>query len=868
MADGPLMQQYRQMKEQYPDMVLFFRLGDFYEMFDDDAIEVSALLNLTLTHRATSPMCGIPYHAAKNYIKRLLDAGKKIAICEQTELSTSSKSLAKREVVRIVTPATVVDEDLLDDRSFNYIVCIFQYSCAFCDVSTGDFHLRSIEKDNRIQSIRSILEQISPKEILVCEDEYFLDLAFKAAIDDFHAMVTKLPSWYFAIKNCFKLLCEQADVSSLASYGLSSNDKLLGPAGALLRYIKETSKSSVEHLTNYKVDSESSYVFMDESSRRNLELFANLFDGSSRYSLFDTINRTKTSGGSRLLKNWISFPLRNLEEIEERQKWVTFLFENSSELSRVRASISSSMDLNRLTTRVLLKRAVPHDLVAIKQSIGSFFDLVSQNYDRYSNLFEKNLTNETLSSCASLMKVIHEAINEQCLGQFAEGQVILPGYDAALDEKRALKDHGDVVLKNYLEKVKSETDLTIIKLGYNRILGYFLEVPKGQVNKVPSYFYRKQTLVNGERFTTDELIKYEKEILSASATAEEREKELFNDLLSQVLNLNAPLNAIGHFMSTIDVFQSLATLAVDSSFVLPHMTLDDVLEIKEGRHPVVEKQLGPGKFVANDLDMSCRFALITGPNMAGKSTFLRQNALIILLSHIGSYVPASYAKIGLVDKIFCRVGAMDNLARGESTFLLEMQETAFILRCCTPKSFVIVDEIGRGTSTQDGMSIAYAVMKDLMKKSPKTLFATHYHELTMIDTTGLRLLTLDVKEENGNVIFLRKVKDGIANSSYGIYVAKMAGIPTSVIKDAKSFQNRHFADYSMGQQASLFTIENSSNDVLPSSLDNSVLSSKTLEIIHELEGLDLDQLTPMQALIMLSSLKEKAQDIESSTKEM
>lgn len=860
MADGPLMRQYRQMKEQYPDMVLFFRLGDFYEMFDDDALEVSALLNLTLTHRVDSPMCGIPYHAAKNYLKRLLDAGKKVAICEQTELSTSSKTLAKREVVRIVTPATVVDEDLLDDRSFNYIVCVFQCSCAFCDVSTGDFHLRSIQKENRIQGIRAVLEQIAPREILVCEDEYFLDSAFKSAVDDFHAMVTKLPSWYFATKSCFKLLCEQAGVNSLAAYGLAPNDKLLGPAGALLRYVKETSKSSVGHLTDYKVDSEDSYVFMDESSRRNLELFANLFDGSSRYSLFDTINRTKTSGGSRLLKSWMSFPLRNLEKIKTRQQWVGTLYRNPDELARVRGAISSSMDMNRLATRVLLKRAVPHDLVAIKQTIGSFFDLVSQNYESYSQLFEQNLTQEALSSCADLMKVIHDAINEECLGQFAEGQVILPGYDEVLDEKRAMKDHGDEVLKGYLEKVKAETGLTIVKLGYNRIIGYFLEVPKGQVSRVPASFYRKQTLVNGERFTSDELIMYEKEMLTASATAEEREKELYNDLLGRILDLSPCLNAIGHFMNTVDVYQSLATLAVDSSFTCPDVTEDDVLEIKDGRHPVVERQLGPGKFVANGLDMSVRFCLITGPNMAGKSTFLRQNALIILLAHIGSFVPASYARIGLVDRIFCRVGAMDNLARGESTFLLEMQEAAFILRSCTPRSFVIVDEIGRGTSTQDGMSIAYAVMKDLMKKGPKTLFATHYHELTMIDTSGIRLLTLEVDEKDGDVVFLRKVKEGVANSSYGIHVAKMAGVPGPVIKDAKSFQSRHFADYSMGQ-ASLFT----SNDYDDANEDErTVEASKALALAKEISYVDLDRCTPMQALIILSQLKEKAMEVDAA----
>ena len=848
MADTPLMKQYREVKSQYADMVLFFRLGDFYEMFDEDAKEVSALLNLTLTHRGDSPMCGIPYHAAKNYIKRLLDCGKKIAICEQMELPENSKALARREVIRIVTPATVVDEDFLDDKSFNYIICFFQHALAFCDVSTGDFHIRALDAKNKAQSVRAALQQISPREILVCEDEYFLDFDFKSIIDSYPAMVTKLAPWYFTQKGCYKILCEQAKVKSLASYGLKDNDRLVCPAGALIRYITETSKSSVSHLTDYKVDSEESFVGMDESSRKNLELFSNLYDGSSRYSLFECINRTRTSGGSRLLKNWISFPLRDLNQISFRQQWVRFFVDFPSELSRVREALGTAMDLNRLVTRVMLKRAVPHDLVGIKQTIGSFFNLVSANPEKYFSLLETSLDQDALSECADLMQRIDRAINDQCLGQFQEGQVILDGYSELLDQRRALRDHSDEILKSYLDKVKAESGLSILKLGYNRVFGYYLEIPKGQVAKAPAYFYRKQTLVNGERFTTDELMQYEKDILQANAQAETLEKQLYEEILAEVLKIDAHLNSIGHFLNTIDVFQALATLAVDSSYVCPEMTEEDVLEIHDGRHPVVERQLGPGKFVSNSLDMSIRFSLITGPNMAGKSTYLRQNALIILLAHMGSFVPASSARIGIVDKIFCRVGAMDNLARGESTFLVEMQEAAFILRNCTQRSFVIVDEIGRGTSTQDGMSIAYAIMKSLIEKGAKTLFATHYHELTMLDTTGIRLLTLDVREEKGSVTFLRKVKDGVANSSYGIHVARMAGVPATVVRDAKSFQGRHFADYSMSQ-GSLFTSDADYDE--PSQTEDS-------EVIKELRAINLDEMTPMQALILLSKLKEKA----------
>jgi DNA mismatch repair protein MutS len=666
-------------------------------------------------------------------------------------------------------------------------------------------------------------------------------------------MVTKLAPWYFTQKACWKLLCDQAKVKSLAAYGLRDNDRLVCPAGALIRYITETSKTSVSHLTDYRVDHEEAFVSMDESTRRNLELFNNLYDGSVRYSLFEAVNRTLTSGGSRLLKNWIAFPLHDIDQIKFRQDWIRFLATDSVELARVRDALGGAMDLNRLVTRVMLKRCVPHDLVGIKQTIGSFFSLISANTEHYMSLLETSMDQDALSACAALMQRIDRAVNDQCLGQFQEGQVILPGYDEDLDQKRQLRDHSDVILKDYLEKAKADSGLTILKLGYNRIFGYYLEVPKGQVAKVPDYFYRKQTLVNGERFTTDALMQYEKEIMQANALAEEREHRLYDEILSNVLELDAYLNSIGHFLNCTDVYQGLATLAVDSNYVCPEITDDDVLEIRDGRHPVVERQMGPGKFVANGLDMSTRFCLITGPNMAGKSTYLRQNALMILLAHTGSFVPASYARIGLVDKIFCRVGATDNLARGESTFLVEMQEAAFILRSCTSRSFVIVDEIGRGTSTQDGMSIAYAIMRSLIEKGAKTLFATHYHELTMLDTSGIRLLTLDVREDKGSVTFLRKVKDGVANSSYGIHVAKMAGVPASVVRDARAFQNRHFADYTMSQ-GSLFT---SDAPVVCDDETNAVDS----ELVRKLRDLNLDECTPMQALILLSKLKEEAENL-------
>lgn len=857
MADTPLMKQYREMKADYADTVLFFRLGDFYEMFDDDAVEVSSLLNLTLTHKGDDPMCGIPYHAARNYIKRLLDLGKKIAVCEQTELPQNGKNLAKREVVRIITPATVVDEDYLGGFDFNYVLSVFRTDCAWCDISTGEFKIRSLEKTARIQDIQTVIEMLRPKEILVCDDEYFLDSAFKEAVDSSGAMITKLAPWYFNIKNGYKLLCDIAGVANLSSFGLESSDKGIGPAAALMKYVQETSKASVRHLANYKVEQDARYVGLDMSTRRNLELFNNLHDGSARYSLFSSINKCRTYGGTRLLKTWISLPLRSLSQIEERQKNVKFFYDNKDELDRVKDLISGAMDLNRITTRVFLNRAVPHDLTGLSQAVRTFVQIVSANPEHYSLLFETPLSDkEAFEGAIELASEIERAIEPSFLGQFNAGEVILRGYDEELDRLRDLQSHSDSLLKDYLEEEKAASGITILKLGYNRVFGYYLEVPNGQLSKVPEHFIRRQTLVNGERFTTPKLKDYEYEILRSSDQAARLEEQLFKNLVQKASKLSVVLNSMGNFMNLVDVYQGLAVLAIERNYVCPQLTADDVLQIKDGRHPVVEQVLGPGKFVPNGLDLDTRFALITGPNMAGKSTYLRQNALIILLAHTGSFVPASFAKIGLVDRIFCRVGASDNLSGGESTFLVEMQETAYILRNCTRSSFVIVDEIGRGTSTQDGMSIAWAVMRDLISKGCRTLFATHYHELTMVDTQGIRLLTLDVQENGNNIVFLRRVKEGVANSSYGIHVARMAGVPTSVVKDARSFQSRHFADYGSEQTGSLFT--GNGEDQAPVSYINPAV----LEIVEKIKNADPDSMTPLQAMLFLSKLKEDATALE------
>ncbi len=857
----PMMQQYLSIKEEHQDMVLFFRLGDFYEMFMEDAKEVSRLLNLTLTQRGGKPMCGIPYHAARNYIKRLLDEGKKIAICEQVELPQDGKTLAKREVVQVITPATVVDDDFLDSGSNSFLLALclnggYPVAC-YADISTGEFFLRRLDDADKDISIRTLIAQILPKEILVDEDEYYMDSSYQELISSSHAMVTKLPSWYFSITDGKNLLCEQAQTASLFGFGILDDEPSLRSAGALMRYLKDTAKSAMYQVKDYHLLNESQYLGIDESSRRNLEIITNLHDGTSHCTLFESVDRTRTAAGARLLKSWLSNPLRDLAAIDLRQQWVSSFFDDPTELSRVRDILTGTLDMVRLTTRVAMHRSQPHDLVAIKETAMAFFALVGDDLHRYGSILQPHVDDAQLQAVVQLAALVDSAIDCNCLGPFEEGRVILNGYDSQLDALRAVKDGGTNLLQEYLQRVKEQTGIPTIKLSYNKIIGHFLEVSKAQADKVPPTFARRQTLVNAERYTTDELLECETKMLRSASEAERRERALYDALVEQTLQCLQSLVAVGNFLAEIDVYQSMASVAKQRGYVRPVVDDSDVLLISGGRHPVVEAQLHVNEFVPNDLNIeqaSGRFSLITGPNMAGKSTYLRQNALIVLLAQAGSFIPADSARIGVVDKLFCRVGASDNLARGESTFLVEMQEAAYIVRNATRRSLVIMDEIGRGTSTQDGMSIAYAVMRNLIELGPKTLFATHYHELTMLDTTGITLLTLSVTEKRNTVIFRRKIQQGVANSSYGLHVAKMAGMPASVLKEAALFQKRHFADYALGGGAQLELFLNEETQHAP-------LDDGSRDLLLSISEFDIDGCTPIQALMELGRLKTEAQKI-------
>ena len=838
----PMVRQYIEIKKEHQDKVLFFRLGDFYEMFNDDAVEVSKLLNLTLTHRGTMPMCGIPYHAAKNYLKRLLDYGKKVAVCEQFLDPNEKNKLAKREVTQVYTPATVVDDEYLDSLSSSFVSAINVEKrgvhIAWSDISTGEFYIRTLPLEKDFSRLDSILYEISPKEILVPDDLYFSNKEFKRVVDSTSSIVSKLPTWYFSLKEGRKQTERQFSSNALRLLEIDEKDPILTSIGALLSYLGDTAKADLPQLKGIERIGDESYMFLNSATIRNLELLSSITEGGQKYSLFYTINRTLTPGGGRFLKWALLHPLVDISKILQRQEWVDRFYSDGEELSALRNNLKQTSDLERLGVKVGMKRATPRDLIAISESTATFIDMVGEKND-YLSVADQG-TDYDWNSLLDFSTECLKAINRDCTNINNEGTIINDGYDEELDSLRSLSGGGSKELDEYLEKIKEETGITTLKCSENRIIGCYLEVSKGQLDKVPPYFIRRQTLVGGERFSTPELNAIQDRIYSSKEEAAKRERAIYSKFVDQAYNLRTDIEGMGKVISMLDFYSSLSYLAKECNWVKPVMVENGEVDIKDGRHPVVESNTE--RYVPNSFSTNkSRFSLITGPNMAGKSTYLREIALIVLLSHIGSFVPATNATIPITDKIFCRVGASDNLSKGESTFLIEMSESAQILRSITDKSLVIMDEIGRGTSTQDGMSIAYAIMEYLKKSGAVTLFATHYHELTMLDTSDIALLHMDVKEEKGSVIFLRKAVEGVAASSYGIHVAKLAGMPRSVVNEALSFQKKHFEDYSsFSEQGSLF-----SQDV------EIVDTGAEKECADAILDFDLDQSTTLDALILI-----------------
>ena len=866
----PMMQQYLSIKAQYKDTVLFFRLGDFYEMFNDDAIEVSKLLNLTLTQRTGSPMCGIPYHASRIYIARLLRAGKRIAICEQVS-DVVPGELTERKIVEVITPGTATGEDFLEQGQNNYLAAVYctpkEITCgevtdvfvgfSYIDVSTGEFFATSFPRSAFAAQFKKELGRVQPREILIQMSLADSVPVLKSLCGEYPQMLQNLyPDWHFSAASAEKRLCACFGTETLKSFSLTRSSPELPPAGLLLQYLDQTTGAALPHITGIRVYRDSDFVMMDDATRKNLELLQNLHDNTSAFTLFETVNYTKTAMGTRLLRQWLYHPLRTAEEINARLDKTALLFRNEKALAAVRNTLAAVLDIHRLTGRIAMQRAHGKDLLAIKQSLKACIELA--RLSKAGGLFFLQLPQKLHDDMERLYTLLDNSIAEDCPIVLSDGGLIKQGWSQKLDELRDTKDNANKLLETYLEKEREKSGIKNLKIKYNRLSGYFLEVTHGSLKTVdiPQHFIRRRSLTTADRFTTEALSKLETKLNDVGENIIACEKELFLAVHAEVFKSIELLHLLAKEIAELDVLQSFAYTAAVHAWVKPEFSTDGLLDIREGRHPVVENHLPTGEFVPNSITLSSAaasdipsFALITGPNMAGKSTFLRQTALITLLAQVGSFVPAEKALLAPVDCIFCRVGASDNLARGESTFLVEMTETAYILRNASVNSLVIMDEIGRGTSTGDGLSIARAVSEYLLHTiGTKTLFATHYHELAQLVHPRLQKLCLDVLETEGKIVFLKKVIEGIAAHSYGVHVAELAGLPEAVIQRATELLNAQVAGAAIPVD---FTVPEKKK----ASPENNLFSDEEM-IINEILSTNTDETTPIHALQMISRWKK------------
>jgi len=844
----PMMRQYRSIKSKHRDTILFFRLGDFYEMFEQDAAEASHLLDLTLTKRNGVPMCGIPYHASQGYISRLLKAGKKIAICEQTHIPKAG--LASREVVEVITPGTVVDENMLEAGVNNYLVCLARsgrsVSIAYVDLSTADFAASHFPYDRRYEGFKKELLALSPRELLVQESLVSEDPQLANLLREHEDLViNRLPDWSFDLQNNIRLLKDQFHVTSLRGFGLEEDSPEVPTAGALLAYLADTAKGVLSHIRHLHIYTDGSYLGLDESTLKNLEIIRNLNDRTRRYTLLEVLDQSRTAIGARKLKRWLLKPLRDIDLINRRLDLVGFFHRNQILLSKIREHLSRMFDLERLGSRVALEKAHAKDLLAVRSSLSTAGQIALLLRGHPEAEAQFSLLTEKCEALGDLVDLLDRSILEEPAILINEGNLIKPGYDENLDRLRDLKENARRLLKGYLEEERKKTGIPSLKLKYNKIIGYFLEVSKSNLKSVPSYFIRRQTLVGGERYSTEALSDMESEIHNASEQIIELERNHFLEVRRAVREQLDPVLSVSEIVSELDVLQSFAFAATLYAYSRPQICDQRVLKIREGRHPVVEAHLPGGSFVPNDLELTAgsrSFVLLTGPNMAGKSTFLRQNALIVLMAQIGSFVPASEATVGLMDSIYCRVGATDNLARGESTFLVEMSETANILRSATENSLIIMDEVGRGTGTKDGLSIAWAVTEYILRRlGAFTLFATHYHELTALRHEHLHNLSMAVLESEGRIVFLKAVREGPTDNSYGIHVAEMAGVPEEVVRRAEQMIGE-LKDNGAISPAAMHRVNAPDQSAQP-------LLFAMEQVIHdEIRSLDLSRMTPLEAL--------------------
>ena len=875
----PMMQQYMAIKEQYKDCILFYRLGDFYEMFYDDALTASRELEITLTGKncgqeERAPMCGVPYHAVDVYLNKLVAKGYKVAICEQAEDPKQAKGIVKREVIRIVTPGTNLSQQALDEGRNNYLMCLVydnnQFGLAITDISTGDFYTTEVAT---LKELYDEIHRFSPSEI-ICNDSFYMS---GASLDDFkdrlHVSVSTLDTWYMDEAVSVQKIKEHFKVASLDGLGLTDFPSGTLAVGALLLYLYETQKNTLDNLTKITPYRSGGYMIIDSATNRNLELIETLREKQKKGSLLWVLDKTKTAMGARLMRNWIEQPLIEKKKITARQDAVEELYNDMITREEIREYLNAVYDLERLVTRISYRTANPRDLIAFKTSLG-MIPPVKQLLSQAKSAELKEI-DERMDCLQDIYDLIEKSIQDEPPIMIREGGMIKEGYNEDVDKFRLSRTEGKTWLAELEAREKEKTGIKNLRVRYNKVFGYYLEVTNSYKELVPEDWTRKQTLANAERYITPELKELEDMILGAEDKLSALEYDLYcevrDSIGEQVVRIQETAKAIAH----LDVLASLACVAQSNDYVRPSINTKGVIDIQGGRHPVVEKMNNNQMFIDNDTyldNKNHRISIITGPNMAGKSTYMRQSALIVLMAQIGSFVPAKSANIGIVDRIFTRVGASDDLASGQSTFMVEMTEVANILRNATSRSLLILDEIGRGTSTFDGLSIAWAVVEHISNPKllgAKTLFATHYHELTELEgkLDSVNNYCIAVREQGDDIIFLRKIIRGGADKSYGIQVARLAGVPDSVIDRAKEIAS-WLEETDVTDKAKNLQVRTSAKkkevvrEAVPAEKQMSLFDIYPADhpVLKELAGLDVSNMTPIQALNTLYELQKRLKE--------
>tara|TARA_R110002072_G_scaffold90669_8_gene202794 strand:+ start:265 stop:2865 length:2601 start_codon:yes stop_codon:yes gene_type:complete len=852
----PLMKQYNAIKAKYPDALLLFRVGDFYETFGSDAIKAAGILGIILTKRGAGSeseieLAGFPHHSINTYLPKLVKAGQRVAICDQLEDPKQTKTIVKRGVTELVTPGVALNDEVLVSKSNNFLCSVYfdkkYIGISFLDISTGEF----LTSQGNAEYIDKLLQNFSPSEVLVSKQKRSL---FNETFgDDFHTFY--LENWVYQTDYAYETLIKHFDTKTLKGFGIEDLYEGIIASGSILHYLGETQHNKLQHITSISRIAEDDYVWMDKFTIRNLELYNST--NNNAVTLINVIDKTISPMGGRLLKRWLALPLKNVEKIKQRHEVVNFLTKENTVLQKIQNHIKHIGDLERLISKTATGKVNPREVIQLKNSLEAIVPIKSlaSNCDNES----LKIIGDKLQSCDVLREKIKETLNEEAPVNVLKGNSIAVGFSLELDELRGLSKSGKDYLDKMLERESERTGITSLKIASNNVFGYYIEVRNTHKDKVPEEWIRKQTLVNAERYITEELKEYEAKILGAEDRIQAIEQQLFAELIGWLNQYIKPVQQNAYLIGQLDCLCGFAQLAKDNKYIYP--TLDDSfdLEIKDGRHPVIEKQLPIGEaYIANDVFLdrtSQQIIMITGPNMSGKSAILRQTALIVLLAQIGSFVPAKAARIGLVDKIFTRVGASDNISMGESTFMVEMNETASILNNISDRSLVLLDEIGRGTSTYDGISIAWAISEYLHEHpaKPKTLFATHYHELNeMTETFGrIKNFNVSVKELKDNVLFLRKLVEGGSAHSFGIHVAKMAGMPQQVLHRANKILKKLEQSHSSEELTDKVKTLNDDMQLSFFNLDDPLLENIKEEILH----IDIDTLTPVEALMKLNEIK-------------